>query len=167
MRLVTLRSSGTVSLRVDSIATSGDFAIVASGAEGACPASPPPFTMEPGSSCTISISFTPSATGPRSGALRVADSASGSPHSVALSGNGVPNLSQASRRVFLPIVQMSGQADLAITSLSISPNKPGYTAGEPVQISVTVTNQGNAPTASAFWVDLYVNPARPPTINTL
>ncbi len=36
-----------------------------------------------------------------------------------------------------------------------------------MQISVTVTNQGNTPTTSAFWVDLYVNPARPPTINTL
>jgi hypothetical protein len=35
-------------------------------------------------------------------------------------------------------------------------------AGEPVEIEVTITNQGNAP-AGAFWVDLYLNPSAPPT----
>jgi predicted outer membrane repeat protein len=167
VRLVTLSSSGAAPLQVDSIAISGDFAIVASGSPAACPASPPPFTLAPGSSCTIGVSFTPSATGPRGGTLTVAGNASGSPHSVALSGVGVPNTSQTTRRLFLPIVLIGGQADLAITSLSISPSKQNYTAGESVQISVTVTNQGNAPTTSAFWVDLYVNPARPPAVNTL
>jgi predicted outer membrane repeat protein len=166
-QFITLHSSGTAPLQVSSITISGDFAIVASSAAAACPASPPAFTLEPGSSCTIGVSFTPTATGPRNGALRVADDASGSPHAVALSGTGVTRPSQTIRRVFLPIVQIGGQADLAITSLSISPSKQSYTAGETVQISVTVTNQGNAPTTGAFWVDLYVNPARPPTINTL
>jgi hypothetical protein len=97
----------------------------------------------------------------------VTNNSNGSPNVVALSGSGVPNTSQTARRVFLPIVQIGKQSDLAITSLSISPSKQSYIAGETVQISVTVTNQGSAPTTKAFWVDLYVNPARPPTINTL
>jgi autotransporter family porin len=166
-QFVTLSSTGTAPLQVDSITISGDFAIVAGGSQTACPTSPPAFTLAPGSSCTIGVSFTPTTTGPRNGALTIASNASGSPHSVALSGVGVANPSQTTWRLFLPIVQMGGQADLTITSLSISPSKQSYIAGETVQISVTVTNQGNAPTTNAFWVDLYVNPARPPTINTL
>ena len=46
--------------------------------------------------------------------------------------------------------------------ISISPNKRSFTAGEPVVISVTVTNQGDA-AAAPFWVDLFINPSAPPT----
>jgi hypothetical protein len=41
-----------------------------------------------GLSCTISVTFTPSATGARSASVSVADTAPGSPQTVPLSGTG-------------------------------------------------------------------------------
>jgi PKD repeat protein len=41
-----------------------------------------------GANCTISVSFTPTAAGPRSGAVTIMDSAAGSPHGISLSGTG-------------------------------------------------------------------------------
>jgi hypothetical protein len=64
-------------------------------------------------------------------------------------------------RTYLPIMIKSAQPDL-VAKLSLSPNKQTFAAGEPVLVSVTVTNQGTAP-ATGFWVDLYINPATPPT----
>lgn len=49
-----------------------------------------------------------------------------------------------------------------MAALSLSPDQTGFNAGEPVQINVTVTNQGAA-RAEAFWVDFYINPVTPPT----
>jgi hypothetical protein len=62
---------------------------------------------------------------------------------------------------YLPLVVREVVPDL-VASISISPNKSAFTAGEPVTISVTITNQGNG-TAAPFWVDLYINPSSPPT----
>jgi hypothetical protein len=63
--------------------------------------------------------------------------------------------------VFLPLVLRVGVPDLVV-SIGLSPNKGSFAAGEPVEISVTVTNQGNAP-SGPFWVDFYINPSSPPT----
>jgi hypothetical protein len=45
-------------------------------------------SLNAGSSCTVAITFAPTATGPFSGTLSIADNASGSPQSVALTGTG-------------------------------------------------------------------------------
>lgn len=45
-------------------------------------------TLAPGASCTIAVTFSPSAAGTVSGTLSIADTALGSPHNVALSGVG-------------------------------------------------------------------------------
>ncbi|HEU4323076.1 MAG TPA: right-handed parallel beta-helix repeat-containing protein [Roseiflexaceae bacterium] len=66
--------------------------------------------------------------------------------------------------VFLPVVLRSGTPDLAISAFSLQPAKTSYAAGEPVLVSVTITNQGDG-TAQPFWVDLYLNPSRPPALN--
>jgi hypothetical protein len=41
-----------------------------------------------GASCAVSVSFTPTATGSRTGTLSFIDDAAGSPHLVSLTGNG-------------------------------------------------------------------------------
>src|SRR5581483_5254083 len=69
--------------------------------------------------------------------------------------------SRGSYRKYLPLVEQPGLPDLG-SSLSISPAKSTFTAGEAVELQVTITNQGNAP-AQGFWVDLYLNPSSPPT----
>jgi hypothetical protein len=76
-------------------------------------------------------------------------------------GTFTVNVSVPRHTVFLPMLLRSGTPDL-ITSINISPNKRSFTAGEPVVIAVTITNQGPA-AAGSFWVDLYINPSSPPT----
>jgi len=74
---LTLTNSGNETLDISSIQITGDFAQVNS-----CPAS-----LEPNSSCTINITFTPTATGARSATLTVNDNAQGS-QTVGLTGAG-------------------------------------------------------------------------------
>jgi hypothetical protein len=80
---VTLTNTGTAVLTIASIAIAGanpgDFAIAAK----TCGA-----TLAPAASCTVDVAFTPTARHARSGILSIADNAAGSPHSVALTGDG-------------------------------------------------------------------------------
>ena len=75
---VTLSNAGTAALVLTTIAATGDFAET-----NTCGSS-----VAAGSSCTISVTFAPTATGARSGSLSVTDNASGSPHKTTLSGRG-------------------------------------------------------------------------------
>ncbi|HJZ47590.1 MAG TPA: CARDB domain-containing protein, partial [Roseiflexaceae bacterium] len=65
-------------------------------------------------------------------------------------------------RVYLPTVAQGNAPDLVVTDISLTPNKTTFAAGEPVEVRVTVKNQGSA-SAGPFWVDLYINPSSPPT----
>ena len=79
---VTVTNLGGVNLTISSIAISGgnagDFAQT-NNCVG---------TLAPSGSCTISVTFTPLTTGPRSSTVVINDNAPGSPHSIALSGTG-------------------------------------------------------------------------------
>jgi chitodextrinase len=81
---VTLTNAGSAVLTMASIAISGanpgDFAIAAK----TCGA-----TLAPAASCTVDVTFTPTARKTRSGTLAIADNAAGSPQSVALTGTGL------------------------------------------------------------------------------
>src|SRR5947209_2130527 len=83
---VTLTNSGSSALSISSIALTGtnaaDFA-----QSNTCPGSTN--TLAAGSSCTISLTFTPGATGARSANLTFTDNAADSPQVVALTGTGV------------------------------------------------------------------------------
>ena len=78
IRTVTLLNTGTGPLTITDISTTGDFSATHSCA-----------TVNPGSTCNISVTFTPTSGGLKSGALTVTNSASVSPHMVPLSGVAV------------------------------------------------------------------------------
>jgi len=80
---VYIENLGSVPFTVTAITASGDFSIYSSGC-GALP-----FQLNPQSSCIVYTTFTPSAVGLRTGNLTFTDTATGSPHSVALSGTGL------------------------------------------------------------------------------
>jgi hypothetical protein len=46
-------------------------------------------TLAPGQACSVSVTFTPTASGARSGTLSIQDNATGSPQTVSLTGNGL------------------------------------------------------------------------------
>jgi hypothetical protein len=99
---VTVTNSGTGSATLSSVAISGDFARSTSCGS----------TLAAGASCSVSVTFTPTATGTRSGAFSFTSNATGSPHTVNLSGNGTttppPNTNLALGR---PTFE-SGHADV-------------------------------------------------------
>ena len=115
---VTLTNPGTLTLNVGTIQITGDFAQTNN-----CPPS-----LTANSSCTIKISFKPTASGTRSGTLAITDNALGSPQTVTLSGTG----SAASSPV------------AAVTPASLAfPVQPVTTSSTPR--ALTLTNTGNAP----------------------
>ncbi len=75
----TLTNNQTVALTGITIGTTGDFAVSAK----TCTAS-----LAAKSKCTINVTFTPTATGKRTGQLSASDSASNSPQTSSLSGTG-------------------------------------------------------------------------------
>ena len=77
-QLVSFTNTGADPLNVTSVTASGDFVAVRS-----CGA-----TVASGASCAVSITFTPTATGTRTGSLSIVDDAVGSPHVVTLTGTG-------------------------------------------------------------------------------
>jgi hypothetical protein len=75
---VTLTNTGTAQLVISSIVTSGDFAQFNN-----CGAN-----VAAGANCTISVTFTPTGSGSRSGLVTITDNAPGSPHVISLGGTG-------------------------------------------------------------------------------
>jgi hypothetical protein len=78
-RTFTLTNKEAVPLDNIQITTSGDFAVVATSCTGSLAAK---------SNCWISVTFTPTAAGTRTGQLSVSDSGSGSPQTSNLTGTG-------------------------------------------------------------------------------
>jgi hypothetical protein len=75
---VTLTNSGTATLTITSITTTGDFAQTNN-----CGA-----TVAVGASCTISVTFDPTTINTRTGTVAITDNAPASPQTVALTGTG-------------------------------------------------------------------------------
>src|SRR5216684_6880137 len=85
---VTLKNtSGTATLTIASISSSGDYSITTS---------PNPCTsIAPLGTCTLNISFAPNAVGVIDGAVTIVDNASTSPQVVTLAGTAIPPISLA------------------------------------------------------------------------
>ena len=112
---VTLANRGDGPLSIAAIAATGDFK-----ASPHCPA-----LLLPGLSCPISVTFTPTAAGARSGSLVVTDD-----------GNAAPGSNDT--------VRLTGVAYQPVATLSASILSPGANlGGSAVPQVVTVTNTGN------------------------
>jgi hypothetical protein len=112
---VALTNGGTLPLSIASIVGSGDYAQTNN-----CGPS-----LGAGASCTINVTFTPTASGTRAGSVTVTSNAATSPNSVNASGTGVA-----------PAVTLSA------TSLSFPTQNVGTTSAA---MTSTLTNSGTAP----------------------
>jgi hypothetical protein len=131
-KTVTLTNQGSVSLKITSVSMSGvnpaDFAQT-----NTCGTS-----VAPNASCTVTVTFTPKATGSRSASLAIADNGDNSPQAVPLSGTGTQpvvtvspasltyaiqeyNTSSKTQKVTLT---NAGTASLTITSFTFSGVNP-------------------------------------------
>jgi subtilase family serine protease len=80
-RAVNVKNTGTATLNISNVATSGDFAQTVIAAS--CGS-----TLKAGKTCQIQITFTPTHTGVRTGSLKITDNAPNSPQTVPLTGSG-------------------------------------------------------------------------------
>src|SRR5258708_28821159 len=110
---VTLMNTGSAALSITSIAASTQF-----GQTNNCPISPS--TLAVNASCTINVTFTPTATGAQSGSITITDSAVGSPQQITLTGTGA-----------------SGG------SVQLTPATASLTANQQQQFTATVTGSSN------------------------
>jgi len=82
---MTVVSSGTAPLAIAAVSIAGthgaDFIVTTNGCANA--------VLPPGSTCTIQVAFRPTAAGRRSARLSVSSNAAGSPHTAALTGDGL------------------------------------------------------------------------------
>ncbi len=122
MKTVTVKNTGKGQLTFSNITITGtdpgDFAQATNTCTGSIAA---------GKTCTISVTFTPSATGARSASLELTDDAQGSPQAVALSGTG------------------EAQATVSPATLTFAAQTVGTTSA-----AKTVTLTNNLSTALAF-----------------
>ena len=121
-QMVAVTNTGTVDLRISGVLTSADFAATTNC--GALPV---------GSSCQVSVAFTPGSSGTRSGALEIQSNASNALEYVSLVGSGTP-----------------ASVGLSPTTLAFGRVLVGKTTAAQV---VTLTNTGpSAVTLGAFSI---------------
>jgi hypothetical protein len=134
--LTTLTNTGNAPLTVTSNPMSaGDFSW---GGKGTCNYS----TLAPGSSCTMSVGFRPTATGTRTATITIISTASNSTVTVALSGIGTTatagtlGVSPTTNALGSVVVGMSGNASgtltaggSSVTVSAVSSNNSAFTVG--------------------------------------
>jgi hypothetical protein len=161
---VKLSNSGNASLGIASITATGDFRET-----NTCGTS-----LAANASCIISVTFTPSAAGARTGTLSITDNAPASPQSVSLAGSGVADVTIGTQQggSTSSTVKSGGAAtyDLALTgaagfsgtvsltcsgapqyaSCTLNPSSLTLTSGSTATFTATVTtSQQSAGTRSA------------------
>jgi predicted extracellular nuclease len=120
---VAITNNGTAAITLTSIVASANFSI---------PASPCGASLAGGATCTITVSFTPTTTGPITGTLTFTDSDVTGTQTLALSGTGAGIFS----------------------ATTLLPTNTSVVAGANVTLTATVTgNAGSTPTGTVNFLD--------------
>ncbi|MBZ5542870.1 MAG: SBBP repeat-containing protein, partial [Acidobacteriia bacterium] len=114
---VSITNTGTSTLTITQIATSGDYTQTNTCGEMLN-------VLNVGQSCAATVTFNPTASGVRNGSLSITDNAVGSPQTVALSGTGTAVFSLSSAAPTTTAVIGSATA-----SLTVSASAPGSFTG--------------------------------------
>jgi hypothetical protein len=109
-QILSLTNSGFGLLTISSITTSGDFAQTNNCGP----------TLSPGTNCSISIRFSPTAAGERAGFVTIVTDASGSPHQVSLAGTGLASLPAPLLITVNPKHAAAGAPELMLTATGIN-----------------------------------------------
>jgi hypothetical protein len=148
---VTLLNIGSVQLTVDSVAVTSGF----QQNNNCLP------TVAALASCTINVSFLPTATGPQTGTLTISDLAGNSPQTVALNGTGVgPAISLSATALSFPAQTVS----IASSPQTITLSNPGTGALTPLLItplgdfSQTNTCAGSVAAGSSCTISVTFTP---------
>lgn len=120
--------------------------------------------------CSVSVTFTPQSSGPRSATLNIADNAPGSPHQVTLSGTGAGAVTLSPSGLTFPL-QIEGQASQAQT-ITVTNNQTvllnifgisigGAAGSTPASFTQTNTCGGNLAAGASCVISVTFNPTVP------
>ena len=123
---IALTNTGNAALNISSIAASADYTVTHN-----CSTS-----LTTDSTCTISVTFTPTAAATRNGVLTIISSAAGGPYTVGLSGTGVavPGVTTAIPGVTTTVTAIPGNAQATVSFAA-----PASDGGSPIT-GYTVTS---------------------------
>jgi hypothetical protein len=155
-RTLTLANTGTAPINTVALSITGDYAITIPCALT---------SLAPGASCSVTITFTPRAVGPRAGALTVASTDQSSPTTVPLTGSGIADGSFA--------LTVDGSTTSTITVKSGKPAAyslsliPGDNFSGAVVLNCTPINPGQYATCSLLPSSITLNGAAQSAIATI
>jgi hypothetical protein len=137
---ISLTNTGSAALTISSVTASGDFAQI-----NACPTS-----VADGASCTINVTFTPTASGNRFGSITIADNAPDSPQTISMTGIGTGATFQIGSLTATPAVPAGKTATYAIsvTSSGGFAQQVALSCIAPATISCTVSPSIVTPSAA-------------------
>jgi hypothetical protein len=155
----TLSNSGNAPLNITSLVLTGtnasDFAQT-----NTCGSS-----VAAGANCTISVAFTPSASGSRTASVSITDNASGSPQSVSLTGAGnnpqptLTSLSPASAVVGAAVQTLTLNGTNFLASSTVTYNGVGHTATFVSSTQLTISLSGTDQATAGSYAVVVTNPA--------
>lgn len=108
---VTLANTGNATLNISSIATSGDFSLTPS-------TKPCGATLAAGKNCKITVTFTPTQVGARTGTLTITDNAADSPQTVPLSGTGTVQATLTPASKTFPVTKVGTSSAAKVFTLA-------------------------------------------------
>ena len=151
---INLNNTGGATLAITNINATGDFT-ESNGCGGGVPAM---------ATCLITVVFSPTATGNRTGTLTIVDSAADSPHTVSLTGTGVTNLGLGVAADGSDTATVSAGASasykLTIGGTGVGGNASLSCTGAPAEAtcSVPATQNVNANTQGTFTANITTTP---------
>ena len=158
---VTLTNTGTATLNLSNVATTGDFAVQTNTCGTQVLA---------GTNCAITLGFTPTAKGSRTGLLQLTDNAPNNPQKVTLTGIGVSIALSPTALAFgsEPVGQSTPPQTVTISNVSsASVNLTGFTiTGTPTDYATSNNTCGSALAAqTSCSLDVTFTPTKKGTRN--
>ena len=159
----TLTNTGTGTLTISSIVSSGDFALASTATSCAYAGG----MVNVGASCTIDVTFTPTQAGNRAGSIAVTDNAPDSPEVVSLTGTGVqgtspgPLISQPLNPAaavpggagFALAVSGTGFVPASVITWNGSPRTTNYISSSQLTATISASDIATAGTAAVTVVN--------------
>ena len=158
---ITLTNNGNATLNISNVATAGDFAVQFDG----CGAQ-----VLAGNNCVITVGFTPTAKGSRSGILQLTDNAANNPQRVTLAGTGLSIALSPTALNFgpEPVGQTSAPQPVTISNVSAaSVNLTGFSiGGTPADYTISDNICGSSLAAGTNCsLNVYFHPTKKGTRN--
>lgn len=148
-----LRNMGSATLSVTSVKTTGDFAET----DDCAPSVPA------ANSCSLSVIFTPTSAGARSGSLVIGDNAAGSPHTIPLSGTATgPIVILAPTVLTFPSQQVGTTSQAQTVMLTNTGNAALTISG--MQVTGDYSQTNSCPSSLAAGAACMVSVAFTPTV---